>query len=546
MSRLQKRVNEFKQILDSNSIDIDSLKKLTFYGGVPDSSGYRSIIWKLLFSYLPLEKNLWIETLQQKRQVFEEFKKDLGVIQFNSVKEKDDLKRQLEQEIDSSKANLEKLQGQEKTEFELEIKDKELRLIIIKDVERTRQTMSFFHIEEDSPTIIPKRNNNPQISNNPKINKTQEKQTLNQIPSLISRERAKQLIQRFTKKNSNKNKNKNQNQNQNDKNKEILNISTIDNEKKEKVNQVINEISSKKARKIRKGYQKEISHPRSQTLKPVKSSKMKQLNLNPRQNSERNILVKEIQTSIKKNTQKEQKIEKQKNKKVKNKNKKNKNKEKPIGRVIRYENPVAKAKDYRENRLVDLCNILYIYARLNNGIRYVQGMNSIAAPFLFLFGNDFENNNYEFAEADAFFCFTNLMGEINHHFCESVDDTEVGILALVEVVDNILKIEDSELWQHLNSLQILPQFYSMNWISLLCSQLFQMPDVIRIWDSLFADENRFEFLFYFCAALPISIRDLLLPSDYFQAITLLQNFPQDKTADELIFLAFNIFQKFQK
>jgi hypothetical protein len=39
------------------------------------------------------------------------------------------------------------------------------------------------------------------------------------------------------------------------------------------------------------------------------------------------------------------------------------------------------------------------------------------------------------------------------------------------------------------------------WITLLLSQEFPLPDVLRIWDTLFSDESRFDFLIYVCCAM---------------------------------------------
>lgn len=39
------------------------------------------------------------------------------------------------------------------------------------------------------------------------------------------------------------------------------------------------------------------------------------------------------------------------------------------------------------------------------------------------------------------------------------------------------------------------------WISLILSQEFPLPDVVRIWDSVLADEKRFDFLLYICCAM---------------------------------------------
>jgi hypothetical protein len=45
---------------------------------------------------------------------------------------------------------------------------------------------------------------------------------------------------------------------------------------------------------------------------------------------------------------------------------------------------------------------LFMYAKLNPGLRYIQGMNELIAPLYFLFKNDPDPYDRAFAEADAF------------------------------------------------------------------------------------------------------------------------------------------------
>jgi hypothetical protein len=52
-----------------------------------------------------------------------------------------------------------------------------------------------------------------------------------------------------------------------------------------------------------------------------------------------------------------------------------------------------------------LARILFVYAKLNPIIKYVQGMNEILAPIYFVFANDPSSDFSEYAEADAFYCF---------------------------------------------------------------------------------------------------------------------------------------------
>jgi hypothetical protein len=68
-----------------------------------------------------------------------------------------------------------------------------------------------------------------------------------------------------------------------------------------------------------------------------------------------------------------------------------------------------------------MARILFIYAKLNPGVKYVQGMNELLAPIYYIFATDkhplFEN----YSEPDAFYCFTNIMAETRDIFVQSLD-----------------------------------------------------------------------------------------------------------------------------
>ncbi|XP_056874683.1 TBC1 domain family member 13 isoform X3 [Takifugu flavidus] len=156
--------------------------------------------------------------------------------------------------------------------------------------------------------------------------------------------------------------------------------------------------------------------------------------------------------------------------------------------------------------------ILFIYAKLNPGIAYVQGMNEIVGPIYYTFATD-PNSQWkgslllhgpEHAEADTFFCFTNLMSENRDNFIKSLDDSQCGITYKMESVYSMLKDKDLELYLKLE---------------------FLLPDVIRIWDTLFSDKERFHFLILVCCAMLILIRENLLAGDFTVNMRLLQDYP---------------------
>ncbi|XP_048469371.1 TBC1 domain family member 13, partial [Rhincodon typus] len=166
--------------------------------------------------------------------------------------------------------------------------------------------------------------------------------------------------------------------------------------------------------------------------------------------------------------------------------------------------------------------ILFIYAKLNPGIAYVQGMNEIVGPVYYTFATDPNTDWKEHAEADTFFCFTNLMSEIRDNFIKSLDDSQCGISYKMEKVYSTLKEKDVDLYLKLQEQNIKPQFFAFRWLTLLLSQEFLLPDVIRIWDSLFSDIGRFDFLILVCCAMLILSRDQLLAGDFTTNMRLLQ------------------------
>lgn len=66
-------------------------------------------------------------------------------------------------------------------------------------------------------------------------------------------------------------------------------------------------------------------------------------------------------------------------------------------------------------------------------------------PYLFFFYL-FTFFSAEHAEADTFFCFTNLMAEIRDNFIKSLDDSQCGITYKMEKVYSTLKEKDVELY----------------------------------------------------------------------------------------------------
>jgi len=175
----------------------------------------------------------------------------------------------------------------------------------------------------------------------------------------------------------------------------------------------------------------------------------------------------------------------------------------------------ANEEDLPETHNDVLARILFIYAKLNPGVSYVQGMNEILAPIYHSFSADqgpvFKNQ----AEPDSFFCFSLLMGEVQDAFIKGLDHTDVGIQARMLSLNSLLKRVDYQVWDFLERFSVNPQFYSLRWLMLLLTQEFELTEVIRLWDSLLSHPHKIAYLNYVCLAMIELIRDRILQTDDF-------------------------------
>ncbi|KAL8486873.1 hypothetical protein ACS0TY_023532 [Phlomoides rotata] len=174
-----------------------------------------------------------------------------------------------------------------------------------------------------------------------------------------------------------------------------------------------------------------------------------------------------------------------------------------------------------------LRNILIVFAKLNPGIRYVQGMNEMLAPIFYVFRSDPNEENAASAEADTFFCFVELISGFRDNFVQQLDNSVVGIRATITRLSQLLKEHDEELWRHLEmTTKVNPQFYAFRWITLLLTQEFNFPEILLIWDTLLSDpDGPQETLLRICCAMLIIVRKRLLAGDFTSNLKLLQHYP---------------------
>ena len=193
-----------------------------------------------------------------------------------------------------------------------------------------------------------------------------------------------------------------------------------------------------------------------------------------------------------------------------------------------------------------LSRILFIYAKQYPNIRYIQGMNEVLAPIYFQFclDNEVDNNifkstqqnnettkSFEKIEADCYFCFESLMSEINDLFIREKDNQLSGIQARIKKVNDMLKDVDRDIYNHFQNLGIEIQFFMFRWYALLFTQEYELPDVLRLWDSILSfnnktsnqKEEKFSFLNFLCIAIILYKKEEILGSDFATVMLSFQN-----------------------
>ncbi|CAF0846918.1 unnamed protein product [Didymodactylos carnosus] len=106
--------------------------------------------------------------------------------------------------------------------------------------------------------------------------------------------------------------------------------------------------------------------------------------------------------------------------------------------------------------------ILFVYCKLNVGQGYVQGMNEIIGPLYYTFATDPHVEWREHAEADCFYCFTNLMVHIRDNFIKVLDNTAYGIVVRMQRFLHLLKRTDSIIHNLFERLKLKPEFYAFH------------------------------------------------------------------------------------
>jgi hypothetical protein len=168
-----------------------------------------------------------------------------------------------------------------------------------------------------------------------------------------------------------------------------------------------------------------------------------------------------------------------------------------------------------------MSRILYIYAKLNPMVKYMQGMNEILAPIFYIINQGKPPDRID--EACCFFMFNNAIADtIELRIMGS--ESENYIKETLNQVNDMLVVFMPKVWSKLDRLQIDPFYYCYRWITLHFTQEFQLPTVLRIWESIFSVTQRLKFMKIIAVSILLASKHTILKkkNDFVKVLAYLQ------------------------
>ena len=174
-----------------------------------------------------------------------------------------------------------------------------------------------------------------------------------------------------------------------------------------------------------------------------------------------------------------------------------------------------------------MARILFIYSKLKPDLSYVQGMNEIIAPIYYVYSIDnkigVELSNINDIEADCFWSFYNLMELIRDVFNRDKDYTDEGVKGKAERLKLMLTNIDEDLNNHLDKYGLDYSTFAFKWFILFFSQDYNMVDILKLWDYIFVEKDKFENVYFVGLAILEMKKEELMESDLTGMIQILQN-----------------------
>jgi hypothetical protein len=197
-----------------------------------------------------------------------------------------------------------------------------------------------------------------------------------------------------------------------------------------------------------------------------------------------------------------------------------------------------------------LRRILYYYAKENEEVKYIQGMNEIIAIIFYIFSSDENPFIKPFIESDSYFTFSLLLKEIKHIFImDNISFSQLLVKKLIDETKEILLYLEPALMKFFDAKGVDIQTFLIRWILVLFAQEFNMGTSVVFWDRIFTSKSKLKFMCYVCSAVLRLNKKKILKMEMEGIITWSQNFGttcKNHSIDEIIGEAYKIKAEYKK
>jgi len=178
-----------------------------------------------------------------------------------------------------------------------------------------------------------------------------------------------------------------------------------------------------------------------------------------------------------------------------------------IPRCHQYSELLASPEGHRK-----LKRVLKAWVADNPHLVYWQGLDSLAAPFLFLNFND---------EALAWSCLSAFIPKYLHNMF--LKDNAAVIQEYLAKFSHLQAFHDPVLFNHLDDIGFIPDLYAIPWVLTMFSHVFPLHKIFHLWDRLLLGNSSFPL----CVGLAVlkQLRAQLMEAQFNECILLFSDMP---------------------
>ena len=191
----------------------------------------------------------------------------------------------------------------------------------------------------------------------------------------------------------------------------------------------------------------------------------------------------------------------------------------------------------QQETLKNLEDILFLFCRTHPDYEYAQGLHEICAVIYYVFHSEMKSEktdpiscifNVNSVVPDTYFTFSSVAEAMKPLYAPTVPGAQQSYCAeLAEKIQGpMLSKLSPRLAQHLVDCNVAPQTYLVNWLRLLFLRIFDLQDIVTMWDILLAYLPDLQIISNTALAILLNAENTLLQNDAIGVLNFLFHFPK--------------------